>query len=141
MKVQCVVPKQLLTQIINLKKIKQMYISLIILMLISHFLFGWFQPRSIQNNKHKDTKVLVKHVFVNTFPFLLLSIIYFNSIYFAIVITILMYSAHYVCDYITSTLAKQAKDNKDEYKFIIIITAVDQLFHLSTYFILFYYGK
>jgi len=108
----------------------------VILVIICHFSFDWLQPRIIQNNKHKDTKILGIHTLQSMFPFFVINIIILHSVEAWIIFSSIFYITHFITDYISSRMAQKAKDASYE-KGLIVVTAIDQMIHLVTYLLLY----
>lgn len=126
--------------------------ELAIIIVILHFFFDWFQPRWMQNSKHGSVKILALHTFIATLPLYPLALIVAGGYTAAFVYaSMLIYCSHYVTDYCSSNIVFSLKHPltdddvldmavvKDNEYLIIITTALDQMVHLVTYFLIFNY--
>lgn len=113
-----------------------MTLSLIYTVIGLHFLFDWFQPRYIQNNKWYSYEKLSLHTLISTLPFMLLACTFGAEIPTLLFYVVLLYGTHFLLDLITSNIAHLCKMFNNEYG-LIITTAVDQFIHLLIYFYIF----
>lgn len=109
-----------------------------------HFLFDWIlQPREIAMLKKHDFFSMIKHLVYQIIPMLII-MVYLLQLQFGIfpdVASILMFVVlnfiiHAVVDiFLPSGIQHNGELVKDE-KYMITMTAIDQMIHISTYFLI-----